>query len=260
MNLCKYGADICSFKGYNLKILFENIILDTPILLSTFLFFLRGWNKGVIKPVMNFLSFFLAGIFSTFVSFFISSYIQDNFLKNIIIERFFNVCSKSDVHHFPKHLLVFFNFCGVSDSILEKTIHKPNSGEILFSLASPFIINAVRIVIGSIIFAIIISVFKKISKISCKIFSAPVLSQFNSLVGALLGVLKGIFIVWGCILFLKVALIYWSDPPEIFSGDSIRCSFIFSKFYYFNPMAMDILKKIPFINDLDVSQCSIFLK
>lgn len=243
-----------------MKILLENIVLDIPILLSTFLFFLRGWNKGVIKPVMNFLSFFLAGIFSTFISFFISSYIQDTFLKNIIVEKFFNLCSKSDIHNFPKHILIFFNFCGVSDNILEKAICKPNSGEILFSLASPFITNAVRIIIGSIIFTVIISVLKKISKISCRIFSAPVLSQFNSLVGALLGVLKGVFIVWGCILFLKVALIYWNSPPEIFSGDSIRCSFIFSKFYYFNPMTIDILKKIPFINDLDVSRCSIFLK
>lgn len=246
--------------GYNLKILIENIILDAPILLSSFLFFLRGWNKGVIKPIMNFLSVILAGVISTFISFSISSYIQNNFLKNIIVERFCSICSKSDIHNFPSHLLMFFNVCGISDNVVEKAIHKPNSGEILFSLASPFIINAVRIIVGSIIFGIVISIFRKISKFSCKVFSAPVLSQFNSLVGALLGVLKGVFIIWGCVLFLKVALIYWNDPPRIFSVNSIKCSMIFSRFYYFNPLSFDILNKIPFINNLDVFKCSTFLR
>ena len=246
--------------GHNLKILIENIILDIPILLSSFVFFVRGWNRGVIRPVMNFLGFLLAGIFSTFISFSISSYIQDNFLRNMIIEKFCNICSRSNINDFPKSLLMLFNFCGVSDNVLEKAINMPNSGEILFSLASPFIVNAIRIIIGSILFGLIISIFKKISKFSCKVFSAPVLSQFNSILGAFLGALKGVFIIWGCILFLKVALIYWDNPPRIFSIDSIKCSMIFSKFYYFNPLSFEILRKIPFINNLDVLKCSTFLK
>ena len=243
-----------------MKILVENLILDVPILFSAVMFFLRGWNKGIVRPMMNFLSFSIATFLSGFVSFFVSSFLYNNLLKNLIIEKFYDISSRYDIQDFPKFLLFIFNFCGAKKDLIGKIIHKSNSGEILFNLVSPFVINLLRILIGSLVFGILIFVFRKISRMSCHIFSAPILSQFNSFLGAIIGVLKGIFIIWGCILFLKVALIYWDSPPEIFSVDSIQCSFLFSKFYNFNPLSFDFLGKISFIENLDVLKCLTFLR
>ena len=242
-----------------MNILIENLILDVPIVFSAFIFFLNGWNKGVVRPVMNFVSFIGAMILSTFISFNVSSFILNNILKNIIIEKISKICLSSDIRSFPGYIIMIFNFCGVNNDLLLKIVKRSNPGGILFNIIYPFLLNFTRFIIGSSIFGILIGIFRKISKSSCSIFSVPILSQFNSFIGALLGVLKGIFIIWGCILFLKVALIYWNNPPKIFSQDFIQCSSIFVRFYNFIPFACCLIERIPFI-DMDVSICLIYLK
>lgn len=242
-----------------MNILIENLILDAPIVFSAFIFFLNGWNKGVVRPVMNFVSFIGAIILSGFISFSISSFLLNNLLKDIIIEKLSKFCISSDIHSFPSYIIMIFNFCGVNNDSLLKIIKKSNPGNVLFNIIYPFLLNFIRFIIGSSVFGILIGIFRKISKSSCSIFSVPILSQFNSFIGAILGVLKGIFIIWGCILFLKIALIYWNNPPKIFSQDSIQCSSIFVRFYNFNPLTCDLIERIPLIN-MDVSKCLINLK
>ena len=242
-----------------MNILIENLILDAPIVFSAFIFFLNGWNKGVVRPVMNFVSFIGAIILSGFISFSISSFLLNNLLKDVIIEKLSKFCLSSDIHSFPSYIIMVFNFCGINNDSLLKIIKKSNPGNVLFNIIYPFLLNFIRFIIGSSVFGILIGIFRKISKSSCSIFSVPILSQFNSFIGAILGVLKGIFIIWGCILFLKIALIYWNNPPQIFSQDSIQCSSIFVRFYNFNSFTCDLIERIPLLGDMDVSKCLINL-
>ena len=242
---------------FSLKnILIENIVFDVPILILAFLFFVKGWIKGAIKPFMNFVGWIAGFIISGFLSFHISSYLYNMFLKKIILEYFYKICSKGSIEIFPKLLIYFFNFCGISNRALSKIIFEINSGEILCKLMSPYLINIMRFLIGTILLGIVMSVFRKISKTSCSMFSVPVLSQFNSFLGACVGLLKGVFIIWGITLFIKVALIYWDNPPAIFSQKSIGCTSIFSRFYNFNPLTLDFLDNFPFKN-MDVFACLI---
>ena len=229
-----------------MNIVFENLILDVPILFSVFMFTLNGWKKGVVKPFMNFVGGLIAFSLSGIISFYLSSYIHNHFLRNIIISYFDKICSRGSIELFPKYLITFLNFCGANRSKVSDLILQSDHSEVLFDIVSPVTLNFLRIVLGTFFFGIVIAISRKITKGSLHIFSAPVLSQFNSLLGAFLGILKGIILVWGCILFLKISLIYWNNPPKIFSQESIRCTSVFVKFYDFNPITNDIFSYIPF--------------
>lgn len=237
-----------------MNIFIENIIFDVPILFSAFIFFIKGWNKGVVRTFMNFVVWMLSFIFSGVFSFYLSSFIYRNFIKKEIVRYFYKICSTRSIETIPHYLVSFFKLCGINCNTLSKMIFEVNSGEILCNVVSPYLINFIRFIIGSFIFGIVIAVLKKISNTSYSVFSIPILSQFNSFLGACLGLLKGAFIIWGISLFLKVSLIYWNNPPEIFSQNAIQCTSIFSKFYNFNPLTVKFLDNFS-LDKMGVIRC-----
>jgi len=243
-----------------LNILVSNIILDAPIIFSAFIFLINGWKKGVVRPFMNFVGGLIAFAVSGFVAFYISIFVHNNFFRPVMIKKFSELLLKPDIASFPKYLLAILNLLGVNSLKISNLLGKFNAGEILFNMISPYILNITRLLLGSFLFGILMFVCKKISKSSCSAFSAPVLAQFNSALGACFGFLKGLFIIWGIILFLKILLIYWSNPPKIFSPSVIKSTSVFVKFYDFNPIdginiGDNFFAKMPFVKNTNISKC-----
>ena len=237
-----------------MNILIGNLILDAPIIFSAFIFLVNGWKKGVVRPFMNFVGGLIAFAVSGFAAFYISFFVHNNFFKPLLIKKFGELLLKPDIASFPKYLLTLLSLCGVSSLKISQMLGKFNAGEILFGMISPYVLNITRLLIGSFLFGIMMFVCRKISNSSCSAFKAPVLAQFNSVLGAFFGFAKGIFIIWGVILFLKIALIYWNNPPIIFSQNTIKSTSVFIKFYEFNPIAGNFFAKIPFIENMNISK------
>ena len=237
-----------------MNILIGNVILDAPIIFSAFIFLINGWKKGLVKPFMNFLGGIIAFIISGFATFYISLFIHNNFFKYFFIKKFDKILSESNIMSFPKYLLTFLNLCGVSNLKIANMFGKYNAGEILFDMISPYILNITRLLIGSFLFGIIMYIYRKISKSFCSAFKAPILAQFNSALGACFGFVKGMFIIWGIILFLKIISIYWNNPPKIFSKNIIKSTSVFVKFYDFNPISSKFISKIPLMKNTDISK------
>ena len=135
-----------------MNIVFENLILDVPILFSVFMFTLNGWKKGVVKPFMNFVGGLIAFSLSGIISFYLSSYIHNYFFRSIIISYFDKICSRGSIELFPKYLITFLNFCGVNRNRVADLILQSNPSEVLFDLVSPVTLNFLRMVLGTFFF------------------------------------------------------------------------------------------------------------
>ncbi len=232
----------------------SSIFLDAPIILSLILCSVSGWKKGAVRPFVNFLGSLFSASVSAFLSFHISKILYNSFLRNLIYEKIHSVCLSSNVENFPKYFMLIFNICKVNSKDLCKIMYSANPEGTLLNIISPFVINSTRIIIGSILFGIIMYGVRKISKISSLIFKAPVLSQFNSILGALFGAFKGALFSWVCILFLHISLVYWNNPPKIFSQSSINSTSVFVKFYNFNPITNKFMNNMLDICELDFSK------
>ena len=228
-----------------------NIVLDVPVVFSILFCLINGWKKGAVRPFINFLGSLISTLISTFISIPISKQIYNSFLRTFILHKLHDLCLRQKVEIFPNYLILLFKLCKTNKSILSKIISENNSEIILLNIISPFIINFIRVIIGSLLFFVIMTVIRRISRSLNLIFKAPILSQFNSALGAFFGLLKGFLISWVCILFLKIGLVYWNNPPKIFSQNNIDSSFVFEKFYYFNPITNKFINNVSDVFELE---------
>lgn len=227
-----------------------NLALDVPVIFSILFCLISGWKKGAVRPFVNFLGSLISTVISVFVSVPASKQIYNIILKRFLFNRIYYLCFERNVEDVPNYLMIIFKLCKVNKSVLAKIMYEKNPEILLLNIISPFIINFIRVIIGSLLFFVIMIVVRKISKSLNLIFKAPVLSQFNSALGAFFGLIKGILISWVCILFLKIALVYWNNPPKIFSQNTIDSSFVFEKFYYFNPITNEFVNNISDVFEL----------
>ena len=229
-----------------------NMVLDIPVIFSILFCLINGWKKGAVRPFINFLGSVISTVISVFVSVPVSKQIYNVILRSFLFKRMYYSCFNRNVEDFPDYLMIILKLCKVNKSALEKIMYEKNPEPeiLLLNIISPFIINCIRVVVGSILFFVIMIVIRKISKSLNLIFKAPVLSQFNSALGAFFGLIKGILISWVCILLLKISLVYWNNPPKIFSQNIIDSSFVFEKFYHFNPITNKFIDNISDVFEL----------
>lgn len=232
-----------------------NIVLDAPVIFSILFCLINGWKKGAVRPFINFLGSLISTAISLLLSIPISKQIYNSFLKSFILSKLHNLCLNQNIEVFPNYLMIIFKLCKTNKSTLSKIVFEKNPEILLLNIISPFIINFIRVVVGSILFFVIMIVIRKISKSLNLIFKAPVLSQFNSALGAFFGLIKGVLISWVCILLLKISLVYWNNPPKIFSRNTIDSSFVFEKFYYFNPITNKFINNISDLFELKPIKC-----
>lgn len=210
------------------------------------MFSINGWKKGVVRPLLN----FVGSLASIFISYIVSSkvsiYIYNSYLRKLLISKLGSICFNNDIEKIPSYFMFLLNFFKIGQSRLSKILHSETPDSILIDIVSPFFINLTRIVVGSIIFGIIMMVVRHISKGFNVAFKMPILAQINSIVGAIFGVIKGILVMWVIILFFRISLIYWNNPPQIFSSKYISSSFVFSKFYNFNPIPSNLINNLDF--------------
>lgn len=229
----------------------SSLILDAPVIFSVIFFSVEGWKRGAVRPFINALGSILSAVISAFLSINISKSIYNSFLKEILFKQIHKFCLNAKIESIPKYFTLSFRMCKLSKSDLSKIMLSGNPEMTLLNIISPFMINVLRIFIGSLIFGVVIFFVRKISRSSNMIFKAPVLSQFNSALGALFGFLKGALISWVCALFLHISLIYWENPPKVFSESSICSTSVFVKFYNFNPITNKFMNDVSNMCELD---------
>lgn len=229
----------------------SSLILDAPVIFAIIFCTVGGWKRGAVRPFINTIGSILSAVISAFLSVNISTVIYNSFLKEILLKQIHNSCLNANIESIPKYIMLAFQMCKISKVDISKIMTSSNPEMILLNIVSPFIINVLRVVIGSIIFGVVVFFVRKISKASNLIFKAPVLSQINSAMGALFGFLKGVLISWVCALFLHISLIYWNNPPKVFLEPSIYSTSVFVNFYDFNPVTNKFINNVSNMFELD---------
>ena len=229
----------------------SSLILDAPVIFAIIFCTVSGWKRGAVRPFINTIGSIISAVISAFLSVNISTVIYNSFLKEILLKQIHNSCLNANIESIPKYLMLAFQMCKIGKVDISKIMTNSNPEMTLLNIVSPFIINILRVVIGSIIFGVVVFFVRKISKASNLIFKAPVLSQINSAMGALFGFLKGVLISWVCALFLHISLIYWNNPPKVFSEPSIYSTSVFVKFYDFNPITDKFMNNVSNMFELD---------
>ena len=229
----------------------SSLILDAPVIFTIIFCTVSGWKRGAVRPFINTIGSILSAVISAFLSVNISTIIYNSFLKVILLKQIHNSCLSANVESIPKYLLLSFQMCKISKVDISKIMMSSNPEMTLLNIVSPFIINILRVFVGSIIFGVVVFFVRKISKASNLIFKAPILSQINSALGAFFGFLKGVLISWVCALFLHISLIYWNNPPKVFSEPSIYSTSVFVKFYDFNPITNKFMNNVSNMFELD---------
>lgn len=229
----------------------SSLILDVPLIFTIIFCSVSGWKRGAVRPFINTLGSMLSLVISAFLSVNVSTMMYNSFLKEVLLKQIQSSCLNAKIESIPKYLLLSFQMCKISKIDISKIMMSNNPETTILNIVSPFIINVLRVVIGSVIFGILMFLVRKISKTSNLIFKAPILSQVNSTLGAFFGFLKGVLLSWVCALFLHISLIYWNNPPKVFSESSICSTSLFVKFYNFNPITNKFMNDVSNMCELD---------
>lgn len=195
--------------------------LSIIILLIPVFYALKGFQKGMVRMAVSFLSVFVTLI----ICFFLNPYVEkmlkqetkiyesiqkecENYITNIVEgqeDEEINIEEKAILQKLP-----------LPESIIELFSFEPSSEEygdylmesFIKSLAGSIAKIVVRAVSLFLTFFLISVIMKVIGKILMTIFSFPILSMANRLGGAVLGVGKGICIVW---IFFLLIMVFWNS-------------------------------------------------
>ena len=104
----------------------------------------------------------------------------------------------------------------------------------IVNLVSPIVIDLIRTICLVILFIVLMIVVKVAARVIDRIFRLPVLSGINSLLGAVLGLVKCAVLVMLVCFVVQVILPMTGISPGIFSQENIESSTLFKYVYQHN--------------------------
>jgi hypothetical protein len=139
----------------------------------------------------------------------------------------------------PTILRSFLEKYGINS---ENIVSYSNFGEEMFqmivSAVSPAIIGFIELVCASIIFMIVISLVRIISRYASRLFKIPVLAQVNGFFGAVFGVCKGACVVWLIVAMIRLFTEFFGMPSSLILKNILESSVIFKLLYNFDPIGL----------------------
>ena len=225
------------------------IILDIILVALVVIFILDGFKRGAVRSLVDILGYVVVLIVTLWLSAFIADLIFNSFIKPPLIanvnESLVNTAQQdasskasSLFASLPGFVSNTLKFYGVSeDSIgLAVQLSSENAAEEFVEYISPIFISLLKTVGFSVLFVLLMSVFKVFSRTLVRIFRWPLLRQINELLGAVCGALKCAILILVVCLILRIMIPTMDNVPKIFSQDTIDSTIIFKNIYYNNPL------------------------
>jgi uncharacterized membrane protein required for colicin V production len=219
--------------------------LDLAVVFLLLFFLASGWKQGVVRSLVYFLGSALAIMAAVLISQPLAEVTYNFFLKNIVLEKIGGSVEKQNTakKNLPDFLANILIWRGISKGNINQILKKPNFKENIELLISPILIGILKLILSLIIFCVVMFFVKRIARMTNSFFKFPVLSQVNSSLGAAFGLCKGAVIIWALIMIMKIAISYSQSQNTVILEKAINSSYIFEKFYNFNPLSVKFIKQ-----------------
>ena len=216
--------------------MYLGILIDIVLVLCIVLATIRTAKKGFALSLFNILAFFGAFLLASFVAKHLSSFIFSTFFEKNVIESIGDSATsvvnstadgiKSFVStEFP----LLFNFSNISgtgiDTSAIQNATNATAGYVSKNLIEPIFVNLISVFICIITLLISLPILRFIAKKISKIFTVSLVGKVNSFLGGILGIIKGVVIVFAiCAATIFVTGLWLDSNTALAQG--IQNSFI----------------------------------
>jgi len=207
--------------------MYLGILIDLLLCLCVLLFVIRTAKKGFALSLFNIIAFFGAFILAAFISKNLSGYIFDTFFEQSVIEKIgsattsiFSGSTSEEVSNFVStEFPLLFNFSSISGiGINTESVSNAATTTASFistNLIKPLFVSLISLFVYIIALVVCIPVLRFLAKKISKIFTVSLAGKINSILGGLLGVVKGVAVVFTicAILVVVMGLFLNTDSP-----------------------------------------------
>lgn len=231
------------------------LIIDAVLALIFIVAVYISYKKGFVGSLVSILSYFVAFIIAFSSSTYFAHIAYNNYVRekivNSVSEKIENAVNYEDVLELlPGYISKAVESYNANspevvsqvNTSLDSSVGKASEAtaqKIVDLIAAPLVIGALRAILFFALF--IISMFilrfigKKLNYIVSKI---PLLGKANALLGAAIGLIKGILLVMIACALMGTILPYFGDSIPLFSRDVLDKSVIFGFANEYNPIRL----------------------
>lgn len=216
--------------------MYLGILIDILLCLCLVLFVIRTAKKGFALSLFNILAFIGAFVLASLASKHLSTLIYTSFFEQSVIDSIGNsaaaiVNSTADgIKNFVStEFPLLFNFSNISgvglDTTAVQSATAATATQISKTLIEPVFVNLISFFVYIVTLIISLPILRFIGKKLSKIFTISLVGTINSILGGLLGIVKGVV----CVFLVSAALLIitglWIDGDSALAY-GIQNSFI----------------------------------
>lgn len=225
----------------------NSIWLDIGIVVIVLFFAVAGHRKGLIKQLINFagglvallLSFLIASAVSSFIY---TSFIQDKVREEIkdvmvnTIKENDNISTEDILNVLPEYVKNIVNSNNDYQENISKALEKTDIVTSLETISvnietvlAPAIKSLIVFIVMVLVFIALKILINMLSSALGLIAKLPIVSQINSLAGAVFGAAEGIVIVVFIVFVIRLITPMLSNVPELLEEENINETILYSQ-------------------------------
>lgn len=229
--------------SYVLDAIFAAIILICIIV---------AWKKGFVQTILSFVGFVAAAVASAYYCGRIAQYFYElvieqplyqSILKKVLTlvptgEIINNVENIGDV--LPGFVATLFRSAAnnANEQITETLTGTAEAvaRTVLDAVVQPLMLSLLSVIAFFVLFGLMMVIVNILVAVVGKVFSLPVLSGINRVLGGVIGVLNGVVLCLVAAALLKLSIGLTSDANPIINTQVLSATYIVSHFVDFNPI------------------------
>ncbi len=224
-------------------------ILFDIVLVVLFLFFIyRGYRKGAVKTLLGFLGSIAAVVAAFVLSFLLADAVFSALIRPAFVrmanETLGETAGLSVAQQISSMIEALPGF--ISNALQPEQLESQISAAwasgaatatdvVVDYIARPIVVMLLRVVLVLILLIVFSLLVKLAVKTGDAIARLPLLTQLNSFLGILIGMIKGAFVILLLMAVLRMIVSSISEP-KIFSQENISSSALFEYVYENNPL------------------------
>ena len=221
------------------------MILDLILVLLASIFIYKGIKKGFLITLSEFLAWVVSSFISIILSRLFATFLYDNFISKEIQNKINDLLVSTEsinlidkvkvfIEEIPDYIL---NICHISNLSKDNLIYIINNqmepGKLLAENIRPVFINVLSVLISIVfIFIFMVLITTLMKKVTRSLPSG--LSVVNRLMGAFIGTLKFILILFISFLFVKSLMLVISEESKDYILSAINNTYLLKQLYSIN--------------------------
>ena len=220
-----------------------SIVLDCMVVIFLLYFLFDGYRKKISISFFEILGTLIALVIAIFLAPYVTNFFYDIFMKDFLISKIELSLTQnasldptqkvfSVLNSIPNFIANSIDSYDVRVDQLTAAVSSATPIDNLITLFKPVTLNVLLAPILYIIFTILFFIFKGVFRLINRYVTLPVLPTVDKILGALLGLTKGIIILLLVTEVIEFILKGYFQAPEFINTDIINKSVLFSKLYY----------------------------